>query len=624
MMAFLRRLGRRLFAFLHPRRVRFVYSGRYLMHVSGIPLDPRRAENILTFLGQEGLLRRGDLRWPRLASLASLRRVHGEGYLDTLSEPGSLLRVVGLRIPDAEEDRFLAVQRAMVGGTMLATRLALATGWPAVNLGGGLHHAHRDSGRGFCAFNDVAAAIAQVREGGFGAPILVIDLDLHDGDGTRSIFAEDETVHTFSIHNQDWDDRPAVAATRLALGDDVEDATCLAALREHLPAVLRQLQPGLVFYLAGCDPAADDGLGNWKITASGMLARDCFVIEEVRKIRGDIPLVITLAGGYGHQAWRYSARFFAWLLTDGREAVEPPSTEDITLARYRYQATFLDPAELTTEPGSGGGKSAGDGWLGDLGLSAEDLLPGFGSGQRESRFLSYYSTHGVELALERYGFLSQLRQLGYPHPTIEFQLDHPAGQTVRIFGDEDREDLLVELRVRRDRRSAPGSELLFVEWLLLQHPRGGFTGGRPRLPGQAHPGLGLLRDVVALLVLICERLDLDGIAFTPSHFHLAAQSERYLRFLRPEDQARFQALVRATRGLRLSVATRAIAEGRVRDRKTGEVVPWKPAPMVVPVDPELKAKLEGEEYRQRVEEDLGHWDLEVVLEGDENPRTVLA
>lgn len=598
------RLGRRLLARFHPRRIRFVYSGRYVIHISGLPMDGRRGENILTFLGQEKLIGRGDLRWPRLASLAVLRRVHTEQYLDSLSEPGALLQVLGLRIPDTEEDRFLAVQRAMVGGTVLATRLALATGWPAVNLGGGLHHAHAGAGRGFCVLNDIAVAIAQARAGGFDKPILVVDLDIHDGDGTRAIFAADETVHTFSIHNADWDDEPAVESTRIALGDKVEDSTYLATLREHLPAVIRRFRPGMVFYLAGCDPAADDHLGNWRITGKGMLERDRFVVEEVRKIQGDTPLVITLAGGYGKEAWRYSARFFAWLITERREPVEPPSTEDITLARYRYQATFLDPVDLTTEPGSRAGKGGDKGKekgdiFGDLGLTEEDILPATGRSQMASRFLSFYSTHGIELALERYGFLTRLRELGYAHPTVDFELDHPAGQTLRIFGDEDRKELLVELRARRDLRLLPGFELLFVEWLLLQHPRGEFSRFRPRLPGQSHPGLGVLRDVVAMLLLMCERVGLDGLAFTPSHYHLAAQSNRYLRFLRPEDQARFNALSAVTRGLSLPEASAAIGSGRVRDRASGETIPWKPAPMVVPVSDELRREVEGEAYERR-------------------------
>ena len=119
----------------------------------------------------------------------------------------------------------------MTGGTLLAAQLARASGGIAVNLGGGFHHAHRDRGRGFCIFNDVAVAILAQRAHGFRGRILVIDLDLHDGDGTRTIFAADPTVHTYSVHNQNWDDRPAVETTVIPLGPGVDDARYMATLQ---------------------------------------------------------------------------------------------------------------------------------------------------------------------------------------------------------------------------------------------------------------------------------------------------------------------------------------------------------------------------------------------------------
>jgi acetoin utilization deacetylase AcuC-like enzyme len=132
-----------------------------------------------------------------------------DDYLERLQQPGALTPVVGFAIPDRAEQALIAVEREMTGGTLLAARLARASGGIAVNLGGGFHHAHRDRGRGFCILNDVAVAIRAQRAAGFDGRILVVDLDLHDGDGTRSIFADDPTVHTCSIHNQNWDDRPA-------------------------------------------------------------------------------------------------------------------------------------------------------------------------------------------------------------------------------------------------------------------------------------------------------------------------------------------------------------------------------------------------------------------------------
>ncbi len=586
-----RRALRRLASLIQPQPVYFVYSGQYTLEVPGLPADPRRGENIITFLAMERLLKAGRLRWPREASIRSLQRVHSPAYLEALLERGALTPILGLNVSEADEDRYLHLQRAMVGGTVLATRLALAGCVPVVNLGGGLHHAHRDRGEGFCAFNDVAVAIAQAREAGFAERVLVIDLDLHDGNGTRSIFAADPTVYTFSIHNQTWaeavggggpgGDAPnAVASTCLALGDKVDDGRYLAAIEEHLPPVIDSFRPGLVYYLAGTDPAATDALGNWKISNEGMVARDQLVMSRLRSRLGDLPLVTLLAGGYGTEAWRYSARFFAWLLSGGR-AIEPPSTSEITLQRYRYLASLVEASELSAEP------TAGD----DLGLTEADLLPGTSLQAKPSRLLGFYSANGLELALERYGFLARLRALGFARPRLVIELENPGGDTLKIYGSESDDDLLLELRVRRDARLLPGCELLAVEWLLLQNPRAVFPPDRPPLPGQKHPGLGLLREVIALLVLACDRLSLDGIAFTPAHFHVAAQSERFVEFLRPEDGARFRALRQAVTGLPLAAASRAIAEGRVTDEASDEPVAWQPAPMVIAVSERMKEAL---------------------------------
>src|SRR5947209_4095255 len=142
-------------------------------------------------------------------------------------------------------------------------RLALAQRGIAVNLGGGLHHAFRDRGERFCAVNDVAVVIAEARAGGFAGQILVVDLDLHDGDGTRTILAGDPAVHILSIHNLTT--APVAGnASVLELGGEVEDEAYLAAVDARLPALVGRVSPALAIYLAGCDPAADDAIGNWR------------------------------------------------------------------------------------------------------------------------------------------------------------------------------------------------------------------------------------------------------------------------------------------------------------------------------------------------------------------------
>jgi len=283
---------------LRGHRAEFVYSPEYAYALSTVPIDPLRSERIFSFLLAEGLLHRNQIRRPLTATVRDLLRVHTEDYLESLHEPGTLTRIVGMEIRDDHLDRFLGLQQAMVGGTLLATELTRGEIPIAVNLGGGLHHAHADRGSGYCLFNDVAIAIRREREDGFEGPILVVDLDLHDGDGTRSIFAEDPTVYTYSICSRTWDDAEAVASTALELGDEVSDDAYLEALRSTLPAIVKEVRPQLVFYLMGADPAASDSLGKWKISGPGLLARDRFVLGQVRPRRGRSLLVMVLAGSH--------------------------------------------------------------------------------------------------------------------------------------------------------------------------------------------------------------------------------------------------------------------------------------------------------------------------------------
>jgi len=587
-------------------RLGLVYSPRYRLGGSGVAHDPYRGEKVLGFLAAHRLVRRGGVEVPPIAPWRSLRRVHEVDYLESLADPATLTRIVGVEVDERARARFLELQRRMAGGTRLAVSRALAGRGVVLHLGGGLHHAFPGRGERFCLLNDVAVAVVEARREGLAGPVLVVDCDLHDGDGTRAVFARDPTVHTFSIHNQSSGTDPdAVESTSLELGSGVDDATCLAALAEALPPLVERLRPALVVYLAGADPAEDDEIGDWRMSGAGLLERDRLVTGLVhgsgrRGGRSGVPLVVATAGGYGRAAWRHTARYAAWLMT-GRE-IEPPSDEELTLARYRRAAAALRVAELTGENGADDAGAAG--WD----LLEEDVL-GPLAGAPPRRLLGFYSRDGVELALERVGLLDRLRELGYPRPTVALELGGEAGDTVRVYGGEDRRDLLIELRAARDRHSLPGFEVLRVEWLLLQNPRASFSRERPPLPGQRYPGLGLLAEVTALLVLMCERLKLDGLLFVPSHYHLAAQSRRYLRFVEPEDEARFRALERAVAGLGLGEATRAVDEGRLVDAETGERFEMPSMPMVLPVSDRLTERVTGERYRRRADRAEARFEL---------------
>jgi len=596
----LRRQLRRVTNRLWPPRVRFVYDPRYEASLSGVPMDPLRADRILAFLCAERLIRRDEIETPRPVTIRNLLLVHGAEYLERLQRPETLTSVLGLTVRDEELDATLDLQRLMVGGTIQATRIALATRHVAIHLGGGFHHALPDRGMGFCVFNDVAVAITRLRARGFDQRILVVDLDLHDGNGTRAIFADDPSVHTFSIHNQSWGEGGAREATTLPLGPAIGDETFLAVLTRELNRVADRFRPALVIYLAGCDGAADDAIGDWELTAEGIFARDRFVTAIAEGCGA--ALAVVLAGGYGDGAWRYSARFAAWLLA--RAPIEPPSNEDLTLLRFRQIKATLDPAHLT---------GAADllGWA----LTEEDLagiLPGI---PKQTRFLDYFSRVGIELMLERFGILSQIRGRGFRQPSIQLELDHPLGQTLRIFGDRDRQELLVELRLARSRRTAPGFEVLVIEWLLLQNPRSSFDERRRRLPGQQHPGLGLLREIFGFLVVICETIELDGVVFSPSHLHVAAVSHPHARFLNPEREALLRGLEDLFAGVALDEASRIVESGGVIDRIGKRPILWEGGGMVVPASTAMRAAVGSESYEEAVAEARAALDL--ALRGTE-------
>ncbi|MGE5127935.1 MAG: histone deacetylase, partial [Betaproteobacteria bacterium] len=341
------RASRRLFHGLHAKGVPIVYDARYQHGMHGVPIDPLRGNKVLGALAEAGLLSPALLSEPRPASLQNLLRVHTPEYLDSVQEPEVLGRILGAEVSALEAEATLELQRLMAGGTIQATRLALRTGGLAVHLGGGFHHAASDAGHGFCVFNDIAVAIRRLRARGFADPVLVIDLDLHDGNGTRRVFAEDPTVHTLSVHNEHWDTTEALASTSVALGAGVDDGLYLRTLHELLPPLVASLRPGLVVYVAGTDPAADDALGNWSVSAAGLLERDRLVTSLVRKDGAACPMAVVLAGGYGRHAWRYTARYLLWLAS-GRE-LEPAAEEALALERFRRLGSDLRYAETVDD-----------------------------------------------------------------------------------------------------------------------------------------------------------------------------------------------------------------------------------------------------------------------------------
>lgn len=553
-----------------------VYHGSYRGGISGVPMDPIRGERILAFLLEEGWIRLSEIREPRPASVENLRRVHSGEYLRSLDDARVVERILGVPLTREEAIGALELQRLVTGGTIQATRLALSRRTTVAHLGGGLHHAGPDRGTGFCLLNDVAVAVARLRARGYDEPVLVVDLDIHDGNGTRAAFAEDASVHTFSLHNETWDDAPhAVSDTCIPFGPGIEDGPYLELLERELPPVVRSHQPGLAIYIAGVDVMANDAHGDGKMTAAGILARDRFVVDTLRSTVGRAAIVILLGGGYGSSAWRPSARFLGWLLAG--EEVRVPDDLTVALDRVRW-----------ARPGR---EESSDDL--DWSFSAEDLAALGAAPPHEHLLLGRYSKARLEEDLGRFGVLEQARARGYGSIRVEIMPSSGLGPTVRVYGAAEGDDeLLMEVRLDLDRASFPGMTLLSVEWLLLQDPRASFRSDRPGLPGQRHPGLGALADVVAWLVTLCRELELDGLGFRSSLFHVAALARRHLRFLKDDDRQAFERILAATEGASLGETSRAVAAGEVRDPVTGRELRWTDVRMVLPVSARLRHRLD--------------------------------
>lgn len=244
----------------------------------------------------EGLVPAERMHDPERTTPADLLLVHTPSYVEQVTTgtlPAAEQRRIGL--PWSE----LFVERAyrVVRGTSEAADAALQHG-VAMNLAGGTHHAFADHGEGFCTFNDVAIAIRRLQTSGRVARVAVVDLDVHQGNGTNSIFADDESVFTFSMHGaKNFPFRKIPGSLDVELEDGCGDDQYLTMLAKFLPGVIRDARPDLVMYLAGADPHEGDRLGRLSLTFDGLRRRDWTVLECCREV--GIPVCVTIAGGYG-------------------------------------------------------------------------------------------------------------------------------------------------------------------------------------------------------------------------------------------------------------------------------------------------------------------------------------
>ena len=304
--------------------MRVSYSdGYYVPLPDGHPFPMAKFPALHRRLLTEGLIDEQDVVTPRQADWADLRRVHTSTYLNDLAR-GTLSDHAERRMGLPWSKRLVYRSRLAVQGTINAAFMALTDGI-AANLAGGTHHALPDHGEGFCVLNDVAVAVRVLQSACWARRILVVDLDVHQGNGNAAFFADDDSVFTFSMHgakNYPFEKPPS--SLDVPLDDDTGDEPYLETLKTYLPDTLDAVNPDLVFYLGGIDVAADDRFGRMALSREGLHARDGYVLDQIRA--RNLPVVLLLSGGY---------------------AETPDLTADLHAVMHREAARIFDTATGT-------------------------------------------------------------------------------------------------------------------------------------------------------------------------------------------------------------------------------------------------------------------------------------
>ncbi|TMQ52773.1 MAG: histone deacetylase [Candidatus Eisenbacteria bacterium] len=272
-----------------------VHSDGYFADIGAHVFPTRKFRLLRAEIVRRGLLADSDILGPERASLEQVLRVHDRAYVDKLAQGRlSVLEEAVLELPYSKQ--LVEASFLCAGGSILAGREALTRG-VGINLGGGFHHAFPDHGEGFCVFNDVAIAIRALQHEGLIRRAAVIDLDVHQGNGTAAIFRDDPSVFTFSMHEEQ--NYPAVKPPSdldVGLDTGTPGAEYLSALERHAPAILDRHRPDLVAYVAGADPFEQDQLGGLKLSREDLRRRDRVVFGACAA--REIPAVAFLAGGY--------------------------------------------------------------------------------------------------------------------------------------------------------------------------------------------------------------------------------------------------------------------------------------------------------------------------------------
>ncbi|MFG6281435.1 histone deacetylase [Sphingomonas sp. S6] len=276
---------------------------------------------------------RSTYRWNKNGLIRDLLREAGDRvtwhepeamprhWLEAVHDPDYVAQVLEARVPAPKTRRIgfpitpaVAARAAAVpGGTWLAAQLALRHGF-AANTAGGSHHALADTGAGYCVFNDLALAAVRLVEEGTVDRLVVVDCDVHQGDGTAALLAGRPGIATYSIHaEKNFPARKARSTLDVPLADGVDDAGYLATLEATLAPFLAEHRPQLILYQAGVDPFVGDRLGRLSLSLDGLVARE----RLIARLAGGVPLASTVGGGYGDDALEIARRHVTAILTLG-------------------------------------------------------------------------------------------------------------------------------------------------------------------------------------------------------------------------------------------------------------------------------------------------------------------
>lgn len=327
-----------------------VYSSRYEVDLGGLEkshsFDIHKYGRMARALVAYKYLRTSDLYVPREITREQMLLVHTPAYLDTLRSPKAVSRYMESKpmklLPEPVLDSgVLRAFRTTAGGTLLAGRLALQCGL-GINLGGGYHHAHPDHGEGFCVYADVPIAIRVLQKEKLVQRVLLVDLDVHQGNGNAVCFAGDDDVFTFDMHEEDIYPLPkAEADLNVPLPPHTSDAEYLTTLRKHLPGVIDRARPDLVVVLGGVDTYGGDPLANLDLSIEGIVARDEYAVGEAR--RRNLPVLYVTAGGYSQYAWFIQYSSIANLLA--RFAGISPATTAPSAAKAAHPSKTAAPSK---------------------------------------------------------------------------------------------------------------------------------------------------------------------------------------------------------------------------------------------------------------------------------------